>query len=275
MLVFMTNLPHREDHAIKRNPQPRVIVGDKRGFAHILWLRRYFHETALQAPMNSATTVTLENELIHPISREQMAALPIRRYEGAVCMVATQSDLERALADLRQEEVVGFDTETQPAFRKGETHLPCPVQAATARRVYLFQLRHREVFRLIADLLAEPRAIKVGVALANDLRALKLLFPFMERNVLDLGVVARQCRLKQTGLRNLAGIFLGARIPKGARTSNLSATRLSSAQITYAATDAWVCRELFLRFQSLGLLQARPTAAAQTLIDPETDDLKD
>jgi hypothetical protein len=69
------------------------------------------------------------------------------------------------------------------------------------------------------------------VALAEDLRPLKQLFPFSERNVLDLGVVARRCSLKQTGLRNLAGIFLGFRIPKGARTSNWAATRLSTAQI--------------------------------------------
>jgi hypothetical protein len=41
---------------------------------------------------------------------------------------------------------------------------------------------------------------------------------------------------------------------KGAQTSNWAAPRLSAAQITYAATDAWVCRELFLHFQTLGML---------------------
>lgn len=204
--------------------------------------------------MNSAASVTLQSSIVRTISREEMAALPIRRYEGEVCLVTTPSDLERALADLRQEDVVGFDTETRPAFRKGETHLPCLVQAATARRVYLFQLRQPEVFQVLAELLAEVRAVKVGVALANDLRSLKLLFPFNEMNVLDLGIIARRCHLNQTGLRNLAGIFLGARIPKGARTSNWAAPRLSAAQITYAATDAWVCRELFLQFRSRGLL---------------------
>jgi len=59
---------------------------------------------------------------------------------------------------------------------------------------------------------------------------------------------------EQTGLRNLAALFLGFRIPKGNRTSNWAARQLSPAQLTYAATDAWVCRELFLRFEELGLL---------------------
>jgi len=184
-----------------------------------------------------------------------MAALPIRRYEGEICLVTTPADLERAAADFRQEDVVGFDTETRPAFRKGEIHLPCLVQAATARRVYLFQLREPQVFQVLAGLLTDTRMVKVGVALANDLRSLKLLFPFAEQNTLDLGIIARRWRLHQTGLRNLAGIFLGVRIPKGARTSNWAAARLSAAQITYAATDAWVCRELFLQFRLRGLLQ--------------------
>jgi len=58
-------------------------------------------------------------------------------------------------------------------------------------------------------------------------------------------------------VRNLAGILLGFRIPKGTKTSNWAAREPSVAQITYAATDAWACRELFLRFRSLGLL-AKP-----------------
>ena len=196
----------------------------------------------------------MQNGIARSISREEMADLPIRRYEGEVCLVTTPRDLERALADIRQESVVGFDTETRPSFRKGESHPTCLVQAATASKVYLFQLRQLDVFQIVAELLAQPRIVKAGVALAYDLRSLKLVFPFTEKNVLDLGVVPRRRGLDQTGLRNLAGIFLGFRIPKGTRTSNWAAAQLTAQQITYAATDAWVCRELFLRFQSLGLV---------------------
>ena len=213
----------------------------------------------------------MQNGIVRAISREDMAALPIRRYEGEVSLVATQSELERALADLRQESVVGFDTETRPAFRKGETHLPCLVQVASARRVYLFQLRQAQLFQVLAELLALTQLVKGGVAVANVLRSLKVVFPFMEMNVLDLGIVARRCHLEQTGLRNLAGILLGIRIPKGTRTSNWAAPRLSAAQITYAATDAWVCRELFLQFQVRGLLQAQPPVAVKHRVDPEAD----
>jgi ribonuclease D len=204
--------------------------------------------------MKPENPVDLPDGIGRAISRENMALLPIRRYEGEVCLVSTAGDLKHALEDIRQESVIGFDTETRPAFQKGESHLPCLVQVATARRVHLFPLRQPDVFPLLAEMLADPRMVKVGVAMANDLRPLKQVFAFSEQNVLDLGIVARRLGLNQTGLRNLAGIFLGFRIPKGARTSNWAAPRLSAAQITYAATDAWVCRELLLQFRNLELL---------------------
>jgi ribonuclease D len=201
------------------------------------------------------------------ISREDLASLPVRRYEGAVSLPATLKELEQARADIRQERVVGFDTETRPSFSKGQSHLPCVVQAATARAVYLFQLSRLDVFPALVELLASPQVIKTGVGLAHDLRQLERVFPFTVANVLDLGVVARRRGLGQTGVRNLAGMLLGFRIPKGNSTSNWAAPRLSPAQIAYAATDAWACRELYLRFESLGLLTSdrrpgQPASAA-------------
>ncbi len=188
------------------------------------------------------------------ISKEDLATLPIRRYEGKVSLVETPQALEAARADLRQERVVGLDTETRPSFRKGEVYLPCLVQAATANAVYLFQLSRLEVFPALVELLAAPGIVKTGVGLAHDVKQLKQVFPFNVDNVLDLGVVARRRGLGQTGVRNLAGMLLGFRIPKGNRTSNWAAPRLSPQQINYAATDAWASRELYLKFEADGLL---------------------
>jgi ribonuclease D len=207
------------------------------------------------------TRIDLPAGIARLISREDMARLPVRRYEGKVCLVATPQDLDDAGADFAREGVVGLDTETRPSFRKGESHPPALVQAATARAVYLFPLRNHAVFPAVAALLSDARIVKTGIALAYDLRALKGLFPFAEQNVLDLGVVAHRAGMEQTGVRNLAGILLGLRIPKGAKTSNWAAPQLSESQVAYAATDAWICRELYLRFQALGLLRAKAPAA--------------
>lgn len=160
------------------------------------------------------------------------------------------------MADILQERAVGFDTETRPAFVKGQRYLPALAQVATSRAVYLFRLQHVDASRELAAMLGSPDTAKVGIAVADDLRQLRQLFEFEEKRVIDPGDVAYRHGLTQTGLRNLAGIFLGFRIPKGSKTTNWAAQRLTEQQIAYAATDAWACRELFLRFEQLGLLAA-------------------
>lgn len=184
-----------------------------------------------------------------------LAELPIRRYDGEVGIVAGRDELERALADIRDESVVGLDTETRPAFVKGQSYLPCLAQVATARAVWIFQLQKFDCSAVLAELLAAPGIVKAGVGLAEDLRQLKKLFAFEESAIVDLGALARRNGAEQTGLRNLAGLYLGFRIPKGKRTSNWAAARLSREQIGYAAMDAWACRELYQHFQRLGMVR--------------------
>jgi len=201
---------------------------------------------------------------LRAISSEEIVRLPIRRYEGEVRLVTTAAELARAVEGIGAERVLGFDTETRPAFRKGESHLPALVQVATENAVLLFPLQRLDCSAALAAVLAAPAIVKAGVSLAHDLRQLKILFPFVESSMLDLGLLARRHGLKQTGLRNLAAIFLGIRIPKGNRTSNWAAPRLSAAQIGYAATDAWACRELYRCFERLHLLDpAQPRPPSQ------------
>jgi ribonuclease D len=101
--------------------------------------------------------------------------------------------------------------------------------------------------------LALEHIVKAGVGLADDLKALKKLIEFTEKSVVDLGALAQRVGLKQTGVRSLAALFLGIRIPKGTKTSNWARATLTPQQIAYAATDAWVCRELYLTFEKLGV----------------------
>lgn len=206
--------------------------------------------------MSEHPPMPFQDGALAAISREELADLPIGRYDGEVLIVCDADGRARAREDFAQETLVGLDTETRPAFRKGEHYPPSLVQVATGRAVYLFQLACAETHPLLRALLEEPRVLKAGVGLAHDLRSLQTVFGFEPRNVVDVGALARRRGCTQTGVRNLAGMFLDVRIPKGARTSNWSARTLTRQQITYAATDAWVCRELFLRFETLGLADA-------------------
>ncbi|NNE08317.1 MAG: 3'-5' exonuclease domain-containing protein 2 [Gemmatimonadetes bacterium] len=186
--------------------------------------------------------------------------MPIRRYGGTIRLVTSAEELEQAIPVIRGERVVGLDSETKPMFKKGQDHLPCLVQIATASVVYLFQLNRMEFSGALTEVLEDPGIIKTGVGLAHDFSSLMRVFPFEPQNIVDLSPVAKRQGFKQTGVRNLAAQLLGFRVPKGASTSNWASPRLTQKQIVYAATDAWVCRELFLRFQKLGFLdrEGRP-----------------
>jgi ribonuclease D len=188
------------------------------------------------------------------ITPEDVNALPVRRYEGEIVLVRDQAALDRLREDAARSAVLGFDTETRPAFRPGESYLPSVFQLATASAVYVLQLSSMEFSDFLRGMLQAPGAVKAGVSVADDLKNLKKLFPFEEASVIDLGIVAKRHGFRQTGVRNLAALLLGFRVPKGAKTTNWAAPRLSSQQLVYAATDAWVCRELYLRFCEDGLI---------------------
>jgi len=150
--------------------------------------------------------------------------------------------------------VVGFDTETRPAFRPGESYPPSLAQLAAANAVYLFRLRHRAALEVVTRVLEAPQVVKAGVGLADDLKALKKVLEFAEKSTVDLGAVAKRQGIGQSGVRNLTALFLGFRIPKGTKTSNWARSTLTPQQVAYAATDAWACRELYVRFRNLGFL---------------------
>ena len=204
--------------------------------------------------MSRGPDIALPPETARMITREELSELPVRRYDGPVHMLSAPSEVERALQDLRRESVIGFDTETRPAFQRGESYLPSLVQFATAQAVYLVQVQLGDYSDSMREIFSSEKIVKAGVSVKDDLSNLKNLFEFDEKSMVDLGKLAKRHGLKQTGVRNLAGIFLGVRIPKGAKTTNWAARHLTPRQITYAATDAWVCRELYLRFKQLKLV---------------------
>ena len=188
------------------------------------------------------------------ITKEEINVLPLRRYTGEIRIVRDAEALESAVAHLRGERVLGFDTETRPTFRKGQLHLPSLVQLASADVVYLFQLNWLPLGDELASLLADPAIVKTGVAVRDDIRDLQKLHAFADAGVVDLGEVARDLGLETHGLRNLAANFLDFRISKSAQCSNWSNRELAPHQVIYAATDAWVSREIHMRLGELGLV---------------------
>jgi ribonuclease D len=180
------------------------------------------------------------------ISAEELAQLAIQRFEGEVRLIGSPEELERESPALARERLLGFDTETRPAFRKGESYPPALAQLAGEARVWIFPLQRFDCSGVLRQLLENADQVKAGIGIADDLRQLKKIFAFDPAAVVDVGALARRRGIEQTGLRNLAGIVLGYRVPKGKKTSNWAAPRLTPQQIGYAAMDAWAARALYL-----------------------------
>lgn len=201
---------------------------------------------ALLANDNKATAVDW-------LSKEEINALPLFQYSGEVVLVQNRADAKNAEKYLLSQKVLGFDTETKPSFRKGKTHKPSLVQLATHEAVFLFALQALPFGEEIIKTLEHEKIVKAGVAIHDDLAALQKLMPFAPQNTVDLGLVARPKTGCRSGLRSLAAHFLGVRISKAQQCSDWS-KELSAKQICYAATDAWVSRELFLAMHKQGFM---------------------
>ena len=188
------------------------------------------------------------------LQSEEINALPMVRYEGEVRLVRSECELSDALALLAREELLGFDTETRPSFRKGRVNQPSLIQLAASDTIFLIQLAFAPFGEGLASLLSNEKILKVGVGIWDDMRELGRLYPFEGAGAVDLGDLARSLKLPTQGLRNMAANLMGWRISKGSRCSNWSLPDLSHRQIAYAATDAWIGRELYLKMREVGLL---------------------
>lgn len=187
------------------------------------------------------------------ITKDEINDLPLVRYEGDIRLVRSPADVAPAIREIRKEQVIGFDTETRPVFKKGQAFPTALVQMATSDAVWLFQLNRLDGIEPLVGILADDNFLKVGVALRDDFVKLKELAPFEERGVVDIADMTQKLGIVNTGLRSLTAIFLQFRISKAAQVSNWGRSDLSEAQLTYAATDAWASRELFLKLRDIGV----------------------
>jgi len=184
------------------------------------------------------------------MTAEEINSRPIARYDGPIHIIRTDSELEHAVHALRKEPVLGFDTETKPAFHRGQSNPVAIIQLAGSRAVYIMQLRQLASLKPLSALFASGRVIKAGIDLQQDIVKLKKQIDCEYNGFVDVSSLAKDAGLKNFSMRGLAAVLLGVRIPKGTRTSNWARDTLTPQQIAYAATDAWISRELYTRLVS-------------------------
>ena len=188
------------------------------------------------------------------ITKEQINELPLKRYEGKVVVVSNAEQLALALEELKRANVIGFDTESRPAFRKGEYYPVAMIQMAIPKKVFLVRVNLTGFTPELQQLFANENIIKAGISIRDDIKELQRLGDFTPGGVVDLNDVAKELGVMNIGVRSLSGIFLRIRISKGQQTSNWERETLTESQLYYAATDAWVCHEIYRTLEEKGYI---------------------
>ncbi len=187
------------------------------------------------------------------IDKEELKKLPLQAFTGTIHVVDSMAGLKKYLPVLKQEKVVGFDTETRPSFRKGQVNQISLVQLATPFHAFLFRISALSLPDKLIELFEDDSIIKVGAALHDDLIDLRRIRDFKAGGFLDLQKYVGAFGIENKGVAKLSGIVLGFRISKNQQLSNWDAKKLSEAQKEYAATDAWVCLKIYQELQTYQL----------------------
>ncbi|HKI81247.1 MAG TPA: 3'-5' exonuclease [Pseudodesulfovibrio sp.] len=199
-------------------------------------------------------SLDISQQYLRAFTKAEINEMPLRHYEGDIMVVRSESDLEEALDGMRESSLLGFDTETRPVFKKGKKPgPPSLLQLATADCAYVFQLGVQPLAKGVCEIMANRRILKTGVAVRDDILGLQRHFRFKPSGFVDLSDITAKYGLQTHGLRNMAANLLGFRISKSAQCSNWAKDKLTRQQIIYAATDAWISRELYLALEELGL----------------------
>ena len=181
------------------------------------------------------------------ISPEEIEQMELISFPGKIRVIDRKGpDLEYAVKYLSSQRMIGFDTETRPVFTphtpRNKTAL---LQLSGPGEAFLFRLNRIGLPKSVADIMADHAITKIGAAVGEDIRGLCEHTSFSAARFLDLQQFGFLHGIREKSVRKMAAIIFGRKVSKAQQCSNWEAEPLSEAQQLYAATDAWICLEMY------------------------------
>ena len=183
------------------------------------------------------------------IEKSTISTLPPCDITGEIIVIDRPEDVAAAVDDLKRCALIGFDTETRPSFRRGESNTISLLQLATEKRAYLFRLKKIGPNQLLKDLLESNDYLKVGLSVHDDFHSLNRWMPCRPNNFIELQRYVKAFGIEEMSLQKIYAIVFHKRISKRQQLSNWEAEELTPAQQQYAAIDAWACRNIYYELQ--------------------------
>ena len=209
--------------------------------------------------------------LVNKYEKTALASLKRVVFNGRIEVIYTVTQAERAVDFLLSQPLLGFDTETRPAFSKGQHYKCSLMQVSTPNICFLFRLNSIGMCPAIVRLLSDRQVTKVGLAWNNDLLGLHQLGDFEAGSFVDLQGLVKEIGIEDQSLVKIYANLFGERISKAERLSNWERDILKDSQKLYAAIDAWACVKIYeevMRLKETGDYELR-------IVEPEVNNEHD
>ena len=184
------------------------------------------------------------------ITKEEISLLPIEEFHGNIYTINTIEEANCAVDLLYQSDKLGFDTETRPAFKKGNIHSVALLQLATEETCFLFRLNKIGFPDSLIKLLSDSDITKIGISLRDDFLSMGRKMKFKPDGFIDIQKIIPDYDIADSSLQKIYALLFGMKISKNQRLSNWENETLSEAQKKYAALDAWACLKIYQELQS-------------------------
>lgn len=178
-------------------------------------------------------------------------SLPLVTFPGKIIVVLNEYEADRAVEYLLSCDVLGVDTETRPAFRKGNNHKVALLQVATRKECFLFRLNHLGLPKSLLRLLSNKQVPMIGLSWHDDLMSLHRREQFEPGWFIDIQDIIGNLGIVDKSLQKLYANLFGEKISKRQRLTNWEADVLTDRQKEYAAIDAWACIKLYDEIMNL------------------------
>lgn len=179
------------------------------------------------------------------IEKEEINQLEVRQFEGEVRVVDNISSCHDAIREIRKYDVLGFDTETKPVYKKGGNNRIALIQVSNSNVAWLFRVNKIGIPDELRSFLEDESRLKIGAGLLDDMRKLRQIVRLTPGGFLDLQKYVEAFNIESKSLKKMVAIVLGYKISKSQQLSNWESDSLTDQQLRYAATDAWVCLEIY------------------------------
>ena len=183
--------------------------------------------------------------------KQLIPKLPQVLFKGKIETILSEAEAEKAVSYLLTQDIIGFDTETKPSHKKGDSHNISLIQLCANDFCFLFRVKNEpQILKLVLSILEDETILKIGLSLKDDFRGLSINDNFSPKNFIELQSYVKEFGIKDNGLSRIYANLFDKRISKKQRLSNWEADFLTNEQKNYAALDAWATRRIYIELEN-------------------------